>query len=926
MSKLKPTAGHISDPHSEALSDLFSYLESSAEGLSQSEATSRLQAHGPNALPTQKRAGWLLRFFKQFHHLLIYVLIIAAVVTAMIGQWIDSVVILAVVLLNAFIGFIQEGKADAALQAIGNLLSPKTQVLRDRKFVCTDVSSLVLGDVVSISAGDRVPADGRLLAVNGLLVDEAIITGESLPVEKEVGRQAKNTPLIEQVGMVFAGTSVTQGTAMFVVTATGPMTQMGQISEMVSGVKRLTTPLVRQMTIFSRYLTLIILSIAGLIFLAGEWFPHLGGFLSLSDRLMAVVGLAVAAIPEGLPAILTITLAVGVKVMAEKKAIVKHLPAIETLGAVSVICTDKTGTLTCNEMMVRECWAGDRLFQVTGTGYAPTGDIKCLSQSDAQSWSTLRLIARTSGLCNDASLHQRSDAPQIDESLSAVWWVEGDPMEGALLSFVGKVEHASVEDNKQSDQKSLTEGWERIAMVPFDAKHRYMATLDRDPLPNTSGECLSWLHVKGAPETILDLVKDIDVEVWRERIDAMASQGQRVLALAVAGPYICDETLIGAIQSKEFVSQNLSLLGLVGLMDPPRPEVGDAVSACHQAGIDIKMITGDHIKTAVSIAQQIGLPRSDQAIVGSDLDAIPESEWAELVSRTTVFARTNPSHKLGIVQALQAQGLTVAMTGDGVNDAPALKQADAGVAMGRTGSDVAREAADLVLTDDHFASIVAAVSQGRTVYENVKKVIAWTLPTSAGEAMVIIFALLAGWSLPISPVQILWINLITVTTLGVVLAFEPTEEGTMRRPPRLRVEPLVNGALLWHMVVVSALFLVLVFALYGQTMASTGSEQYAQTMALNVLVMLEIFHLFFIRTLYRGQLSWQSFKGTRLVWVAIGVVVIAQSLVTYAPWAQQIFKTQPLSLVDLAVIVMAGFGFLMMLELERKVRNRVMSP
>lgn len=907
------------------LDALLKKMASSRRGLTQAQASERLQEYGLNTLDEERRPNQLFRFLKQFHHLLIYVLLCACVTTAFIGQWADAIVIFAVVLLNALIGFIQEGRADAALASIRSLLAPQAKVLRDNSWVLVDASSVVPGDIVQVVAGDRVPADGRLLEVNGLVVNEAILTGESIPVQKEAQPKVESASLLEQSGMVFMGTSVTQGIAKMVVVATGSVTEMGHISKMVSGVQEVTTPLVHQMSVFSRYLTIIILSIAALILLAGELMPHLGGFMSFGSRLMAVVGLSVAAIPEGLPAILTITLAVGVKVMARNKAIVKTLPSIETLGAVSVICTDKTGTLTCNEMMVVECWASHQHWKVSGEGYEPFGAVELQTDEDEDTWPALRELARIGALCNDAQLVSKPDTRVTENSLASQWNIEGDPMEGALLVLEKKVQAAL--SNTPEDRGSLfSEHWKRVTVVPFDAKHRYMLTVDQSNSMTDSEEGAYWIHMKGAPETLFGLMPHADSELWQSRIDDMANQGRRVLALAKAGPFFDKADVLQCARSHSLLAQHLEMAGLIGLIDPPRPEVKEAIAACQAAGISVKMITGDHIKTAQAIARQIGLVNTQQAVLGAELETLPSSKWPQLVKETNVFARTNPAHKLGIVQALQSEGLTVAMTGDGVNDAPALKQADAGVAMGQTGSDVAREAADLILTDDHFASIVAAVAQGRTVYENVKKVIAWTLPTSAGEAMVIVFALLAGWSLPIAPIQILWVNLITVTTLGVVLAFEPTEPGTMQRPPRPRSEPLVDGGLLWHMVVVSALFIVLVFAFYGQTMAMTENEAQARTMAVNLLVVLEIFHLLFIRTLYQGYLGWNAFVGARWVWLAVVIVLAAQTLVTYWPKAQVLFQTTSLTLGNVVSIMLAGAGFLIFLELERRIRTKIVEP
>ena len=890
-------------------------LNASENGLTQQQALDRLTEYGPNAMPSVERAGPIKRLARQFHHLLIYVLLIASVLSLLLGHITDAAVILAVVLVNAALGFIQEGKADAALQNILGLLKNDARVYRDGHLVAQDAKGLVPGDVIELVSGDRVPADVRLIRSHGLSVDEAILTGESLPVEKSTAPLGTEVSLAEQTCMAFSGSFVTQGDGVGLVTATGTSTQIGQIAGMVSDVRRQKTPLVVQMTVFAKYLTLIILAIGVFVLAMGELFPAFSGGMGFSERLMAVVGLSVAAIPEGLPAVLTITMAVGIKAMAKRKAIVKHLPAIETLGAVSVICTDKTGTLTCNQMMVSEVWSNEDHYQVGGNGYQPTGELvryddtsKAVVGND-----TLALITRVSGCCNDAQLKES----QADHKENTTHWsVEGDPMEGALIAFSAKAQHAL--GALQSQEAATT--WQRLDVVPFDAKHRYMVTLDQALMPD--GTKTLWLHMKGAPEDLLAIAQPEQASVWTTRIHEMAGRGLRVLGLAVAGPLSeSTETIREKMQSKQFGS-DLQWLGLVGIMDPPRPEVTEALHACHTAGIKVKMVTGDHQVTAQAIASQIGMIDPSKVVTGQTLDHLSDDEFQKVVAQTTVFARTNPKQKLKIVQALQAAGLTVVMTGDGVNDAPALKQADAGVAMGQTGSDVAREAADLVLTDDHFASIVAAVSEGRTVYENVKKVIAWTLPTSAGEAMLIVVALLMGWALPITPIQILWVNLVTVSTLGVVLAFDPPAPNAMEKPPRDRHTPILSRGLVWHMALVSLLFLIGIFGLYSQAIASGRSLIFAQTVALNALVIFEIFHLFFIRSSHsKAWLS--SLSGNVYLWIAIAVVLMAQLLVTFHPPFQAIFETQSLPGTQWLIIVGIAFGFYLVLHAERWLRSKV---
>ena len=756
--------------HAMPIDAVLRSLDASAKGLGSEEAATRLDRYGANCLPEPPRRSALLRFLSHFHNVLIYVLIASAAVTAALQHWVDTGVILAVVIVNAVIGYIQEGRAEQAMDAIRGMLAPRSAVLRDGRRIGIDATELVPGDIVLIEAGDRVPADLRLIAGRGLKVEEAILTGESVPVDKGTAPVAEDAALGDRTSMLFSGTLVAAGAGRGVVAATGPGTQIGRISGMLARVETLTTPLVAQMDGFARWLTVFILIMAGALLAYGYFVGH----LPFSELFMAVVGLSVAAIPEGLPAVLTITLAVGVQAMARRNAIVRRLPAIETLGSVSVICTDKTGTLTRNEMMAATLAAAEHVYSVGGSGYAPEGAVRW-READAHpdEHAVLMEIARAAGLCNDAMLHTHDEG----------WRVEGDPMEGALIALAGKITREGPEPFRQ---------WCRTDAIPFDVAHRYMAVLHHDH----EGHAL--IHVKGAPEAVVALCADqrtphggtepLDVDHWHGMVEELAAEGQRVIAVAArAAPQ--EHTILNIAD----LEGQLTLIGLIGLIDPPRAEAIEAVAECHAAGIRVKMITGDHAATARAIAGMIGLKNHDRVLTGADLEAMDDTALADAAVETDIFARTSPAHKLRLVTALQLRGLTVVMTGDGVNDAPALKRADAGIAMGLKGSEAAKEAAEFVLADDNFASIAAAVREGRTVYDNIKKVISWTLPTNAGEAMTIIVALFAGMALPITAVQILWINLITAVTLGLALAFEPSEPGTMRRPPRPRDEPLLPG-------------------------------------------------------------------------------------------------------------------------------------
>lgn len=886
--------------HDQTAQAALSQLNASANGLTQEEAQARLHAHGPNRLPSPPKRSALTRFLLQFHNILIYVLLGSAAITAALGHLIDTFVILAVVFANAIIGFIQEGKAEKAMEAIRHMLAPHASVLRDGERRSVAGETLVPGDIVLLEAGDKVPADLRLLHARGLQVQEAILTGESLPVDKQTQVVAAGAPLGDRSCLAFSGTFVTAGQGTGVVVGTGAATEIGRISRLLSDVETLTTPLVDQMAVFAKWLTILILLIAAVLLMFGYFVEH----YEFSEMFMAVVGLSVAAIPEGLPAVLTITLAVGVQAMARRNAIVRRLPAIETLGSVSVICTDKTGTLTRNEMMVAAVATSVHLFTVEGEGYERSGAIRREDgEADGDDHRTLNELARACVLCNDAALREHD----------GTWSVEGDPMEGALLAFAGKV---GLDDRRERS------AWTRTDAIPFDAKHRFMATLHHDHDGN------AFVFVKGAPERIVSMcmqqrsakggAEPLVSEYWHQQAEIISGRGQRVLAFAIR-PVATSQSVLEHAD----VHGSLILLGMVGLIDPPRAEAIDAIAQCREAGIRVKMITGDHAGTAAAIARQIGLQNPERVLTGAAIDELDDAALSACVLETDVFARTSPEHKLRLVMALQAHGMTVAMTGDGVNDAPALKRADAGIAMGRKGSEAAKEAAELVLADDNFASIVAAVREGRTVYDNIKKVISWTLPTNAGEATTIIVALLFGMTLPVTPVQILWINLVTAITLGLALAFEPTEASTMRRPPRPRHEPLLTGELAWHIVLVSMLFLSGVFGMFAYATERGYSTELARTIAVNTLVVMEIFHLFFIRNIYGTSLTWSAAKGTRVVWITVIAVTVAQFAVTYLPPLRRVFGTEPVPLLDGLLIVGVGVALFAVIETEKQLRLRL---
>lgn len=880
--------------HATGAGDVQASVGGGPGGLDSAEAARRLAETGPNSLPEGKRRGPLARFAGQFHNLLIHVLLAAALLAAVLGQPVDAGVILAVVLINAIVGHIQEGRAERAIEAIGSMIGAEANVLRDGRRRVIEVREIVPGDIVLLEAGDRVPADLRLLAARNLRIDESVLTGESVAVEKSTEAVAAEAQLGDRRSMAHSGSLVVAGQGRGIAVATGAASELGRIGTLVGSVVVLKTPLLRQMDGFARLLTLVILAFSLATFLAAVF---LRGY-PLPDAFMAVVGLAVAAIPEGLPAIMTITLAIGVGRMAARHAIIRRLPAVETLGAVSVICTDKTGTLTRNEMMAATLVTAGGEHVVTGVGYDPDGEIAGRDDADA----ALTDLLRAGLLCNDAELRKRGQG----------WRVDGDPMEGALLVLAMK---AGLKPG------AMREDCPRLDAIPFDAAHRFMATLHRDE------DEVGSIFIKGAPETILGMCgrertaegeREIDRTAWQVRAEALAATGKRVLAFAFKPGH---EGKLGLDFAD--VDSDAVLLGLVGFIDPPRSEAIEAVAECRAAGIRVIMITGDHAGTAREIARRIGIDEHPELLTGKQMDALDDAGLLAAASRVKVFARTTPEHKLRLVEALQAAGGIVAMTGDGVNDAPALKRADVGIAMGGKGSDAAREAAAMVLADDNFASIAAAVREGRTVYDNITKVIGWTLPTSSGEAMAIILAIALGHALPITPLQILWVNMVTAVALGLTLAFEPTEPGTMRRPPRGPGTPLLSGALVWRILFVSLLFVAGVFGMFHWSESRGDAIELSRTLVVNTIVVMEIFYLFSVRYLHGTALTWRGLPGTPAVLAGVAVTVALQMVFTYAPPMHGIFASRPVGITDGVAIVGVGVLLLILVEIEKRLRTAV---
>ncbi|MCP4993935.1 MAG: cation-transporting P-type ATPase [Gammaproteobacteria bacterium] len=879
---------------SEDVTKVFQILETTLDGLSKQEISNRVLKYGPNLLPEPKSRSAVIRFLYQFHNVLIYVLMAAGVVTALLEHWVDASVIFGVVIINAVIGFVQEGKAENALRAIRQMLSPNAMVIRDGRQMSIPAEALVPGDVVLLQSGDRVPADLRLFRVKGLQIQESALTGESMAVEKSSNTVARESVIGDRHCMAYSGTLVTHGQGSGVVVETGAQTEIGHISKLVSEVESVTTPLLRQMAQFGRWLTLAILGIALITFTFGILIRD----YAAAEMFLAAVSLAVAAIPEGLPAIMTITLAIGVQRMARRNAIIRKLPAVETLGAVTVICSDKTGTLTSNEMTVRSIATAANLFELSGTGYDPHGAISLSSQPVLPEESPLLLdVVRAALLCNDASL----------EKNDGEWLVHGDPMEGALLVSGIKAGLDSRMELKQ---------YPRTDLIPFESEHCFMATLHH------SHTGVAFVFLKGAPERVLDMCsrqvtaegeQPLDTDYWLNRINEMAQQGQRVLAIATRTVNYEQMEL-----TFDDVENDLTMLGMFGLIDPPREEAVMAVQDCARAGIRVKMITGDHSITASAIARQLNLVNVDDVLTGLELDRMSEDELSQRVHDVDVYARVNPEHKLLLVRLLQEQGLIVAMTGDGVNDAPALKRADVGTAMGQNGTEAAKEAAEMVLADDNFASITHAVEEGRTVYDNIKKAILFILPTNGGEALVILAAILFGFTqLPLTPVQILWVNMITAVTLALSLAFEPPERNVMCRPPRDAHQPMLSNHLIWRVAFVSVVLMGGTFGLFLLEMERGASIEYARTVAVNTLVMFEIFYLFNSRYITASVFSWEGLTGNRYVLIAIAILILFQLAFTYLSPMQSLFGTEAIELGIWLRILLVSSSVLFLVELEK---------
>ena len=882
--------------HAISADEVVKRLATSREkGLDPAEAAERLKQYGPNRLPEGKRQGPLTRLLAQFNNVLVYVLLGAGFIKLMLNLWVDASIIFAVVVLNALLGFIQEGKAEKALDSIRNMLSAEARVVRGGETRMLAADQLVPGDVVMLESGDKIPADLRLVDAKNLRTEEAALTGESVPADKTTDVVPANATVGDRENMAFSGTMVVSGRATGIVVATGSGTELGRINRLLASVSALETPLLRQIKTFGYAITAAIGVISVVIFAYGKWVAG----KDFVELFQAVTGIAVSLIPEGLPALITITLAIGVQRMALRNAIIRRLPAVETLGSVSRICSDKTGTLTLMEMMVVSAITAESSYQITGEGYAPEGEIR-KDGKPAGKDPVLTLMGRVSMLCNDAELLQQD----------GVWKVEGDPTEGALYPFAEKLGMDRASEQAMSP---------RIDAIPFESEHKFMATLHR------SGAGQQALFVKGAPEVILDHC-DRQQTAGGEAValarghfmqasDQLAAQGERVLALA----WLEDPPVAAGSLGPADLPRTLVLLGLIGLLDPPRQEAIEAVRECHGGGIRVTMITGDHKITAAAIARMLGIGDGKTAITGGEIEEMDTAALQARVREVDVFARASPEHKLRLVKAIQANKQIVAMTGDGVNDAPALKKADIGVAMGIKGTEVTKEAAGMILADDNFASITAAVKEGRTVYNNIEKALLFVLPTNVAQALVIAVAIFFGFTMPITAPQVLWVNMVTSVALGLVISFEPHEADVMTRPPRAVSRPIVTGFGIWRIGFVGTALLAYTLLAFFWMKSHGASDALARTVAVNAITIGQVFYLLNSRYLLDSSFSIAAHMGNSYLPLGIGAVVVLQLLFTYAPPLQAMFGNESIPAWVWPWLLAGGLVFFVVVEAEKLV-------
>ena len=865
-----------------------------SDGLGSLSIKHREEFFGKNALKEKKQDSYLKKFFMQFHNALIYILLGASAITAFLHEWVDSGVIFGVVIINVIIGFLQEVKAQEAIESLKQMMYTEAVVIRDSKKITIDSVDLVPGDIVMLESGSKVPADMRLIEIRDLKVDESMLTGESLAVFKNVSTHSQNSILGDRKNMTYSGTFVTYGRAKGIVVATSDHTELGKIAHLIENTTPMQTPLTKKIAEFSKVLLYVILALAAFTFVVGVLRDK-----SAVDTFMASVALAVGAIPEGLPAAVTITLAIGVSRMASKNAIIRKLPAVETLGSVTTICSDKTGTLTQNKMTVTNIFCGGESYEVTGNGYEPKGDILQDGEKLNSCNNNLNEVLKAGYLCNESYLVNKDGHYEIS----------GDPTEGALI--VSSIKCGW-------DEHNLNKSYPRVDILPFESDRQFMATINTD-----AKSADNYIYLKGSIEVLLNIcdmeyvdseTKEINREQILKKVEEYASQGLRVLAIAKK------VTRKDRIEEDE-IKDGFIFLGLQAMMDPPRPEAIEAVKESIGAGINIIMITGDHVLTAFSIAKMMSIVDSDakfedSVLIGNDLLELTDNELIEKVATVKVFARVEPEQKLRIVDALQARGEVVAMTGDGVNDAPALKQADIGIAMGEGGTEVAKEASDMILSDDNFRSIAHAVKEGRIVFDNLIKFITWTLPTNLGEGLVILVAIVMGLTLPILPLQILWINMSTAIFLGLMLVFESGENYIMKRAPRNPKTPILTKEIISQMLVVGFYMLVASYGMFNYALSSGYSVEYARTVAVNIFVFIELFYLFNCKELQQSVFKTNIFNN-RLLLIGVSLMALIQVAFTHTDFMNTIFKSESLDIGTWFQIIAISFSVMFVVEIKR---------
>ncbi|GAA3212153.1 HAD-IC family P-type ATPase [Microbacterium terregens] len=888
----------VDRPFARAVPEVQSALRTDVGGITSAEAAARLQAVGPNELPPPPRKPAILRFLVHFNDTLIYILLGAAAIKAIMGDWLDFWVIMSVAVINAVIGFVQEGRAETALAGIRGMLSVHARARRDGGWNTVPAAELVPGDVIRLAPGDKVPADVRLFQAAQLRIDESALTGESVPASKGVDPVPAEAGVGDRASMAFSGTIVSAGQARGIVTGTGAATEIGKIQELVGDAGSLETPLTKQLNDFGKKLTLVILGMAVLMLAIGRF----GHGMPFAELISATIGFAVAAIPEGLPALVTITLAIGVQQMARHNAITRKLPAVEALGSVTTVCSDKTGTLTKNEMTVRRIVTPVAAYQVTGLGYQPIGEI--VADDGRAPGADVAAILSVATLCNDAHLVRDS----AEDAASGGWSLVGEPTEGALKVVARKGGVSSA-------------GARRVDVVPFDSAHKLMATL------HEAADGSRAILVKGAPDRLLGRSttqrgtagrEPLDPARWDAVVAELGGTGLRVLAAARL-PVDRARDLI-ALDDLE----GLEFLGVWGILDPPRPEAIEAIADCHTAGIRVKMITGDHAGTALAISREMGIVEDADArvLTGGELEALTQEQLKDVVRDVDVYARTSPEHKIRIVRGLQAHGEVVAMTGDGVNDAPALTRANIGIAMGIKGTEATKEAAEIVLADDNFATIRGAIREGRRIYDNLRKSVVFLLPTNGAQALVILVAVVFGLALPLTPVQVLWVNMVTALTLSLALAYEPAEKGIMSRPPRAPGGSIVSARELGFVLLVSLLIGGATLGVFYGAVAGGTDIAYARTEAVAMLALGQLAYLFNCRFLSRSSLTPDVLRGNPAVWWSALALLVFQLIYTYVPFMNDLFGSRPLAVGSWGPPIALSIVIFLAVEVLKALRRR----